>query len=68
MILIAVATLIPLVGPALEGQQIPEVLYNSDPGVQGPVWVSAAAAIDPNGVVNERLFASSAMGSSRTSW
>lgn len=60
MILIAAAILIPLVGPVLEGQQeLPEVLYNSDTFVQAPVWVSAAAAIDSDGAVNDELFADS---------
>ena len=56
MILVATAILTPLVGSALEGQLIPEVLYSSDPGVQGPVWVNAAWAINPGGIINEKLF------------
>lgn len=55
-ILIVTVILIPWVGPALEGQQMPEVLYNSDPDVQSPVWVSASAAIDPSGLINRELF------------
>jgi hypothetical protein len=56
MILMTTVILISLISPMLEGQRMPEVLYNTDPGVQGPIWISADAAIDPSGQINEKLF------------
>jgi hypothetical protein len=57
MILLVATILMPLVGSTLEGQQrFPEVLYSTDPGVQSPVWISADLAIDPSGVIHEKLY------------
>jgi len=56
IILMTTAVLISLTGPVLEGQRMPEIMYSTDPGVQTPVWVSAATAIDPSGLVNSKVF------------
>ncbi len=42
--------------PPLEGQTLPEILYSSDPYLEYPIWISAAAAIDPSGKVHQKLF------------